>query len=243
MSEMEKPMPKIKDKIIMILAAGLLCLVSSMSLASQVRYMEDGGEATASISKKSFNRIKLDGDRIRSTKFNIGELEISKDDIIGDIYIRPTQLAQNKPINLSIITEQNFTYTLLLYPKSTPFKQVIIRNDAVVANSDLIVAKISKNSYQQQIIALIKAMRSKTKLEPYKIRRSKKYIDLGDLELKRIVTYKGQSFIGESFILKNHSKQILNLEEKMFFKNGVRAIKIEQPILLPKEVTEIFIVS
>jgi conjugal transfer pilus assembly protein TraK len=251
MSKMEKPMPKIKltckDKIIVIFyvifAISLLFVNASFAYASQIRQMDDGEEQSANISKKDINRIKLVGDRIRSTKFNTGELEISQDDKLGEIYIRPTKFAENKPLNLFIITEQNFTYKLLLYPRSIPSEQIIIKNDAVVANSDLEVSKIAKNSYQQQIIALIKAMRSKSALESYQINNSKKYIDLGDLELKRSKIYKGQNFIGESFILKNDSNKILNLEEQMFFKNGVRAIKIENPILLPNEITEIFIVS
>lgn len=220
--------------------------VSNIANAAQNRQMEDGDEQSADISKQDINRIKLVGDRIRSTKFNAGELEISQDDNLGEIYLRPTKFAENKPLNLFIITEQNFTYKLLLYPKSVPSEQIIIRNDAVVANSDIEVSKIAKNSYQQQIISLIKAMRSKSKLESYQISNTKKYnrsIDLGDIEMKRTATYKGQSFIGESFILVNDSNKIITLEEKIFFKNGVRAIKIENPNLLPNEATEIFIVS
>ncbi len=218
-------------------------VVNSQSFASQIRQMNDGDEQSATISKQDINRIKLIGDRIRSTKFNSGELEISQDDSLGEIYIRPTKFVENKPLNLFIISEQNFTYKLLLYPKAVPSEQIIIQNDSVVANSDDEVSRISKNSYQQQIINLIKAMRVSTKLEGYQITNSKKYIDLGGLELKRIRTYKGQSFIGESFILKNDSNQILNLDDKMFFKSGVRAIKIEKSSLLPDETTEIFIVS
>jgi type-F conjugative transfer system secretin TraK len=230
------------NKLILSFVA-IFCLTISNLYASQIRQMDDGEEATADISKQDINRIKLSGDRIRSTKFNSGELEISQDDNLGEIYIRPTKFAEAKPLNLFIITEQNFTYKLLLYPKAIPSEQIIIKNDSVVANPDVEVSKIAKNSYQQQIIALIKAMRAKTKLESYQISNSKKYIDLGDLELKRISTYKGQNFIGESFILKNDSNQILNLEEKLFFKNGVRAIKIENEMLLPDQATEIFIVS
>lgn len=230
-------------KKLTLLLTTVFYLTNVSAFATQIREMDDGDEATAEISRQDINRVKLTGDRIRSTKFNAGELEISQDDNLGEIYIRATKVAESKPLNLFIITEQNFTYKLLLYPKSVPSEQIIIKNDSVVANTDVEVSKIAKNSYQQQIITLIKAMRAKTKLESYQISNSKKYIDLGDLELKRTNTYKGQSFIGETFILKNDSNQILNLEEKMFFKNGVRAIKIENPNLLPDETTEIFIIS
>ena len=86
-------------------------------------------------------------------------------------------------------------------------------------------------------------MRLKTKLEGYVIKQERYYIDLGDIGMRRISTYKGQNFIGETFLLKNSTSRVIPVEEKMFFKNGVRAIKIEKQELLPDEVTEIFVVS
>ena len=100
-----------------------------------------------------------------------------------------------------------------------------------------------KNSYEQQIISLMKAMREKKRLESYQVKSDKKYIDLGDLSMRRSSVYKGQNFIGEIFVLKNSTNQVLNLDEKIFFKNGVKAIKIEKSELLPEETTEIYIVN
>ena len=218
-------------------------LTSDLALATQVKSVEDGEEFTAEISKSEINRIKVSGDRIRSIQNNEGELTISRDDKLGEIYIRTTAFTENKPLNLFIVTEQNFTYKALLYPKSIPSEQIIIKNENVVANSDAEVAKVTKNSYQTQIIALLKAMRLKTKIEGYAIKQERYYIDLGDIAMRRISTYKGQNFIGETFILKNSTSRVIPVEEKMFFKNGVRAIKIEKQELLPDEVTEIFVVS
>ena len=229
--------------LIFSLTTMIFLAVSNVSNAAQVRQMEDNDEQSADISKQDINRIKLVGDRIRSTKFDLAELKVSQDDALGEIYIQLLRPGQTKPLNIFITSEQNFTYKLILYPKAIPAEQILIKNDSAVVSSDSEVSKTTKNSYQQQIIALLKAMRNKSKLESYQISNSKKSIDLGDIEMKRLSTYKGQNFIGESFILINDSNKILNLEEKMFFKNGTRAIKIEKPILLPNEATEIFIVS
>ena len=226
-----------------ILAANLGVLTPNLAFATQVKSVEDGEEFTAEISKTEINRIKVSGDRIRSIQNNEGDLTISRDDKLGEIYIRTTAFTENKPLNIFIVTEQNFTYKALLYPKAIPSEQIIIKNEGVVANSDAEVAKVTKNSYQTQIIALFKAMRLKTKLDGYTIKQERHYIDLGDIGMRRISTYKGQSFIGETFILKNSTSRIIPVEEKMFFKNGVRAIKVEKQDLLPGEVTEIFVVS
>jgi len=229
--------------LILSLTAMIFFAISDVLNAAQIRQMEGDDEQSADISKQDINRIKLSGDRIRSTKFDLAELKVSQDDALGEIYIQLLRPGQTKPLNIFITSEQNFTYKLILYPKGIPAEQILIKNDSAVVSSDSEISKTTKNSYQQQIIALLKAMRNKSKLESYQISNSKKSIDLGDIEMKRITTYKGQNFIGESFILVNDSNKILNLEEKMFFKSGTRAIKIEKPNLLPNEVTEIFIVS
>lgn len=220
-----------------------MCLISGQSMAAQTKMVEDGSEFSAEISKSDINRIKVVGDRIKDIKSNSGELEVSVEEKKGEIYIRPTTIAENRPLNLFIITEQGFTYKALLYPKAIPAEQILLRNDDVVTNSDVEVAKITKNSYEQQIIALIRAMREKKKVEGYQVKSDRKNLDLGDLDVRRISVYKGQNFIGEIFTLKNSTKTLISVEEKMFFKNGVRAVKIENPNLLPDESTEIFIVS
>lgn len=229
--------------LILSLITMIFFAISDVLNAAQIRQMEGDDEQSAEISKQDINRIKLSGDRIKSTKFDLAELKVSQDDTLGEIYIQLLKPYQTKPINIFITSEQNFTYKLILYPKAIPAEQILIKNDSVVANSDSQISKTTKNSYQQQIIALLGAMRNKTKLDAYQISHSKKSIDLGDIEMKRISTYKGQNFIGESFVLINDSNKILNLDEKMFFKNGVRAIKIENPNLIPGEATEILIVS
>lgn len=228
---------KINNFFIVII---LMILSLSEVKAAQVKQVEDGDEFTAEISKSDLNRIKVGGDRIRDVKLNSGDLDISLDDKNGEVYVRVASHAEGKPINIFIITQQNFTYKGILYPRSIPSEQIILNNDSVAQDE---VMKVSKNSYEQQIISLLQAMRNKARLESYQIQLRKKKVDLGDLEMRRSTVYKGQNFIGEIFVLENDSNQIIDLEEKFFFRNGVKAIKIEKPTLLPDDKTEILIVS
>lgn len=236
---------KLIPKIIIDLSSIILFVinVSLDSYAAQNLSIEDGEEFTAEISRTDLNRIKLVGDRIRDIKINNSEIEYSQDNKLGELYFRPTARAESKPINLFILTEQGFTYKALLIPKSVPAEQIIIRNDSAVSNSDTDVSKSTKNPYEQQIISLMKAMRTKNKLDGYQIKQERKYVDLGDLSMRRTHVYKGQNFVGEIFVLKNSTNQVLSIDEKIFFKNGVRAVKIENSNLLPDESTEILIVS
>jgi len=223
----------------------ILFFISTSAQAAQVKEVEDGDEFTAEISKLDINRVKVVGDRIRDVKINSGDLDISLDEKNGEVYIRAAHSAENKPINIFVITQQNFTYKGILYPRSIPSEQIILRNDSVpLGGGDVELVKVGgKNSYEQQIISLMKAMREKKRLESYQVKSDKKHIDLGDLSMRRSSVYKGQNFIGEIFVLKNSTNQVLNLDEKIFFKNGVKAIKIEKSDLLPEETTEIYIVN
>jgi type-F conjugative transfer system secretin TraK len=221
----------------------IILFLSNHSFAAQIKDLEDGDEFNAEISRTDLNRIKVVGDRIRDVKINNMELDISLDEKVGEVYIRAAHSAENKPINIFIITQQNFTYKGILYPKSIPAEQIILRNNMVPAGGEMEVTKVGKNSYEQQVISLIKAMREKKRLESYQIKYEKKYVDLGDLSMRRNTVYKGQNFIGEIFVLKNSTNQVLNLEEKIFFKNGVKAVKIEKADLLPDESTEVLIIN
>ncbi len=224
----------------------IIGLLSGSANAIQTIYVEGDSKFSASISAKEANRIKIENDRIKSIKANSGEVTISKEEKLGEVYVKPNRGLARKPINLFIITEKGYTYQALLLPKSIPSEQIILRNDSASLSANASPIFESKGSYRNKVIELLKAMRVRAKIEGYTMRKSKRYVDLGDIEIKRVLSYRPEdssNLSGEIFVFKNDTKQLIQLEEKMFFKDGVRAIKIEKSTLLPKETTEIFIVS
>ncbi len=227
----------------------ILCLISlfcSSANAIQTIYVEGDSKFSASISGREANRIKVENDRIKAIKANSGEVSISKEEKLGEVYIKPNQGFTQRPINLFIITEKGYTYQALLLPKSIPSEQIILKNDSDLLTTNDKPIFESKGSYRNRVIELLKAMRVRAKVEGYSMQESRRYVDLGDIEIKRIMSYKSKdkgNLSGEVFNFKNDTRQLIQLEEKMFFKDGVRAIKIEKQTLLPDESTEIFIVS
>lgn len=218
------------------------CVVSS-AFAAQEKTVEDGDEFTAEVSAIDLNRIKVTGDRIRNIKGTPGEIiEPIIDAKTGDAFLK-LPFPGHKPINIFIITEKDFTYKGTLFPKSIPAEQIVLRNDRASISSSAEVVKSSRNSYENQIIKLMRAMRDKKSIDGYQVKSQSKYVDLGDLSMRRSSIYKGQNFVGEIFLLKNSTNKVISLEEKFFYKNGVRAVKIEKTEILPDESTEIFIVS
>lgn len=230
-------MMKIKSYLII-----LSLIFANEAMAIQNKEVNDGDEFNAVISRNDLNRIKVVNDKIRDIKSNNQELDLNVDEKNGEVYLRVASAYENKPINIFILTQQNQTYKGILYPKLIPAEQIILNNENIGLANNYLNKINNKNSYEKEILELMNAMRRGQKIENYQIKRNSKYIDLGDLSMKRSEIYKGINMTGEVYIIKNSTKQILNLDEKFFYKNGVKAIKIEKRELLPNEQSQVFII-
>jgi len=228
---------KIKSYLII-----LSLIFANEAMAIQNKEVNDGDEFNAVISRNDLNRIKVVNDKIRDIKSNNQELDLNVDEKNGEVYLRVASAYENKPINIFILTQQNQTYKGILYPKLIPAEQIILNNENIGLANNYLNKMNNKNSYEKEILELMNAMRRGQKIENYQIKRNSKYIDLGDLSMKRSEIYKGVNMAGEVYIIKNSTKQILNLDEKFFYKNGVKAIKIEKRELLPNEQSQVFII-
>jgi len=220
----------------------LSLIFANEAMAIQNKEVNDGDEFNAVISRNDLNRIKVVNDKIRDIKSNNQELDLNVDEKNGEVYLRVASAYENKPINIFILTQQNQTYKGILYPKLIPAEQIILNNENIGLANNYLNKINNKNSYEKEILELMNAMRRGQKIENYQIKRNSKYIDLGDLSMKRSEIYKGVNMTGEVYIIKNSTKQILNLDEKFFYKNGVKAIKIEKRELLPSEQSQVFII-
>ena len=220
----------------------LSLIFANEAMAIQNKEVNDGDEFNAVISRNDLNRIKVVNDKIRDIKSNNQELDLNVDEKNGEVYLRVASAYENKPINIFILTQQNQTYKGILYPKLIPAEQIILNNENIGLANNYLNKINNKNSYEKEILELMNAMRRGQKIENYQIKRNSKYIDLGDLSMKRSEIYKGVNMTGEVYIIKNSTKQILNLDEKFFYKNGVKAIKIEKRELLPNEQSQVFII-
>lgn len=220
----------------------LLLIFANEAKAIQNKELNDGDEFNAVISRNDLNRIKVVNDKIRDIKSNNQELDLSVDEKNGEVYLRVASGYENKPINIFILTQQNQTYKGILYPKLIPAEQIILNNENIGIANNYLNKINNKNSYEKEILELMSAMRGGQKIENYQIKRNSKYVDLGDLSMRRSEIYKGLNMTGEIYIIKNSTKQIFNLDEKFFYKNGVKAIKIEKRELLPSEQSQVFII-
>ncbi|MGI9215253.1 MAG: TraK domain-containing protein, partial [Gammaproteobacteria bacterium] len=130
----------------------ILFLCSQHVNALQIKDLHKDNRLVADISQDSINRISVDDDRIAQV-FGLNEdLAIETDNNTGQVFLR---IKQNKPIDLSIITEKQVTLDLRLLPKDIPAETIIIKT-----NKPTEPAKINAKttSYLDQITTLILAM-------------------------------------------------------------------------------------
>ena len=215
----------------------LLCLTHS-AYALQVKDFYKNNPLVADISQDSINRISIDDDRIAQV-FGLNEdLIIETDNNTGQIFLRTKQ---NKPIDLSIITEKHVTLDLRLNPKDIPGETIIIRTNKITQPCKI---QAKTTSYLEQITTLMLAMANNQNTAGYSVNKVHKEILLWDkIELLQISEYKGSNLIGEVYALTNKTKDRIFLTETQFgWHKKIASVAIKKHALAPHEQTHIYII-
>lgn len=219
----------------------LLALVCFDAFASQIKVASDGSEIAGKISIRDVNRISLIGDRVKSTRTSMWGYEFSNDTDSGDIYVKSLPDNIGDPLNAFIITEKGYTYKLLLTPSDVPSEQIFIRNPEI--SNDKAEGGL-KVSYEQEVIEIMKAMRSGSNLKGFKIitvRKRESLLD--DLSATRRVEYISSKYSGLVYEIRNKTKEAMTLSEGQFNRRGVKAVSLSSSSLKAGERATVYIVE
>lgn len=216
----------------------MLTLITANVYALQLKQLHKDHRLVADISLNSMNRIYVEDDRIAQV-FGLNEdLVIETDNSTGQIFLRTKQ---NKPIDLTIITEKQVTLDLRLLPKDISGETIIIKT-----NKPTEPAKINAKttSYLDQITTLMLAMANNQNTNGYSINKVHKEILLWDkIDLLQTSEYIGGKLIGEVYKLTNKTQDRIFLTETQFgWQKGVAGIAIKKHALAPKETTHIYVI-
>lgn len=213
-------------------------LVSQTANALQTKYLNGDRKLVADISLESINRISVDDDRIAQV-FGLNEdLVMETDPNTGQVFLRTKQ---NKPIDLSIITEKQVTLDLHLIPKNISGETIIIK---INKPNNPVKVQTKSGGYVDQITTLMLAMASDKSRSTYTINKVHKNISLWDrIELIQTNEYVGNKLIGETYSLANNTKGRIFLTETQFgWQKGVASVAIKKHALAPNEKTQIYII-
>ncbi len=223
-------------------ALGTALLFSAEALALQNIDVSDGRSHLVKISAKEMSRIAVDGGvKIRRIDFVDGELEVKKDDEVGDYYVLPLV---PKPVNVFVKTASGSTHALILQPTDMPLETIILReppkkeNDPKRTNPNI----ERSGSLELSVKRLVAAMARGERPTEFDVTSPKKELNLWkEVRFVLLERYAGRALVGEHFRLTNVSKTVMRLAEQELYQQGVVAISIENQVLNPGESTEIFV--
>ena len=225
-----------------IRAAFIIFFLSYKSLfAAQIIEVTNDAEIKAEISSYELNRIKIEGGKIAGFRALEGDLSAVSDTKNGELFIHLPRRYSRKITNLFIISDSGATFKLLLVPKNIPAEQIFL----VERSSSDKNLQIS-DQYRDNIISFYKDIYAQKPIKDYHILAKKKRVKKDGLKITKIITYepKGKSGLhGEILEVKNKSKEVKIISPQDFFKNGVRAIKLDSHILEVGQTTKLYIIS
>lgn len=207
--------------------------------ALYIKPIADNQMAALVISNHELTRIFVANDRILAVRGVDGAYLLNKDEIQGEIFIKPTPLNQGKAISLFITTEQGHSYTLLLAPADIPARAIELKP---IGGSKLAERWEKSSSYQELIIGLITAMVNGKAPDGYALSVPKKPapIKFKLISVTLNTVYSGKYLRGEILVIENKSAVNIALTESQFYQVGTRAIAILEQNLQPKATTLLY---
>ena len=201
------------------------------------------------LSKNNINRISLANDIIESFQANKGDLVITQNNKTKDLYLRINS-STKKITSLFLVTKKGHTYKLNIAPRYVTSKTLILNNPNLHS-----AKKSDKNdNYKQYIISLLKKFYNGQIPDNYQFKskfKNKSKIKLKDFKIiaknSLIANHQNKKYQKkyqiEKYLIINKSKELKNLKEQDFHKEGYVAIMLDQTSLLPNKSTNLYMVK
>lgn len=213
---------------------------------TQVLWMSEQHRLEAHIATDVMNRLAVANDRIINVFGDDGAFVAQTDEHTGQVFIKPTSDNQQKPLSITIITENGLTQDLTLHPDQPSASSVILKSayqKSQHASEPRLApgfSKTSEHSIQEQTIHwLRKAVLGE--LPEFQGKYSTQKRTHGTLHAKHERRYSAGALWIDVFRLKNTAHQSESLLEKHFFKSGDLAISIQKRTLAPHETTLLYV--
>ena len=211
--------------------------------AAQIVEVTEDAEVKVVISSYDLNRIKIQGGKVDGFRALKGDLLSVSDSKSGELYVSMPSKYSKKITNLFVTSSSGATFKLLLVPRKIPSEQIFLVEQSSSTNNA--GGKIY-DSYRDDLISFYLKLYQRKVIDSYKISYKKKYIKKKNIKAKRVASYiptDPKNFKGEIYQIKNRSKEPLMLDAKDFYKNGVRAVKLDKYYLNKGEKTMMYIIS
>jgi type-F conjugative transfer system secretin TraK len=196
----------------------------------------------------AMNRLAVVNDRIVNIFGEEEAFTFQSDEHTGQVFIKPTPENGNKPIAITLVTENGVTQDLTLIPSRTKATTVILKPAFTVkphaSPTDVLLPGFNSHqqTLQQQWIEVIKlAVLGELPLINSKINPAIPKVP--NLQVKFKKCYQSGQLLVTVWQVKNVSRELKELEEKQFFNTGDLALSLQHRILSPNKTTLLYVLG
>lgn len=231
-------------------SCGLAAAQSTAAASGRAKPIHDGITLYERVSRDELNRLHIVDGRIKMMHFKTQELEVTKDEEIGQAFFTPKT---DKTISVFITTESGATFTLVLQPvPKMPAANVVVQEMASTAvqqaeadtrTNAAAPSPMASMSFEQAISTLIFAAATNQQLPGVSEQQVNQTIPLWEQSsFVHVRTLSAAGMHLGEYKLTNVSQQAMRLVEQELYKPGVLAIAVEHHTLAPGESTPVFVV-
>ena len=226
-----------------LLGLSLITFGNVAMAATQVLTLNERARLTASIAGDAMNRLAVANDRIVNLFGDEGTFMTQNDEQTGQVFIKPTSDNQQKPLSLTLVTENGLTQDLNLIPDALEPSTVILKSGAPLAHPSFQETSIqvfkASNTMDRAVQLLKQAMLGQ--LPSHK--ESVKSRPLSGLQMQYQTSFGVEGFRVQHWVIQNTSKQSQELLEKNLYERGDIAMTLDKHWLGPREKGEVYILS
>jgi len=229
------------------------------SASSQNIPMDSQKRVKAVISKDSMNRLAVTNDRITQVFGDEQSYTVQTEEGIGQIFLKPTLENGDKPLSLTVITENGSVQDMTLVPTEREAATIILTGPNTSRSVDGAREEIERmrdfnpnthpyfqNAFQDhrpslknQLVRAMKALVSGRLSEVESEAATRKPVEGFDMDYKR--AHHVANLKGLVYEVKNLTTTQIEIDERQFYSSGDLALSFEKRLLNPQETTNFYI--
>lgn len=216
----------------------LLTALSFHAQALVIKTFRNNDELSIELSATNQNRLMVSHDRILKAAFPDGAVTYQYDETDGSMYVHPDILS---PFTLFLTTKKGRHLSLTVNPADTLGKTIAFQSYQPVIKPKH--KKITQEApFKKEALEMVKYMEQDIKMPGVKISRiRKRFVNLKNgLNLIKKETWEGRELKGELIEIYNRSKQEIKINPAWFADKNVKAMKLSQDVLPPRQTTSLY---
>jgi len=222
----------------------LIACSGGVLAATQILTLNETERLQAEISSEATNRLQVANDRIVNIFGDEGTFVTQNDEHSGQIFIKASAENGDKPLSLTLTTENGLTQDLSLIPSAIEASTVILKVNAKPMNdqspTETLLGPFTR--HQSRTASLIQVMKQAVSGElPTQKESSVPARKQAGFSLQYQATYMADDLKVQHWTLQNTGKNGEEVLEKNVYAQNDLALSIQKTLLKPGEKTDLYI--